>query len=224
MIPYTSNSGFTQNRFSWGATTLGTVKSVSSPTNINAQFAIKLKLVNDSSNLWFVNSGRTIHLLDNVGFGTSVYNIVVGQRTQDILTKTMNDPSGKFTWNSDTGAVSTSGTLVNGQTYTLTFTAKKTCLNTTISGGTLSVKVSNTPPRITSLPAMMTLSENQQSSITLHVLTVADDTDSSVTCSIDSVDPSSATSKFSLTSATAMSEFLFLPFSICRLNFIQDED
>lgn len=70
---------------------------------------------------------------------------------------------------------------------------------------------------------MMTLSENQQSSITLHVLTVADDTDSSVTCSIDSVDPSSATSKFSLTSATAMSEFLFLPFSICRLNFIQDE-
>lgn len=70
---------------------------------------------------------------------------------------------------------------------------------------------------------MMTLSENQQSSITLHVLTVADDTDSSVTCSIDSVDPS-ATSKFSLTSATAMSEFLFLPFSICRLNFIQDED
>lgn len=59
----------------------------------------------DSSNLWFVNSGRTIHLLDNVGFGTSVYNIVVGQRTQDILTKTMNDPSGKFTWNSDTGNV-----------------------------------------------------------------------------------------------------------------------
>lgn len=210
MIPYTSNSGFTQNRFSWGATTLGTVKSVSSPTNINAQFAIKLKLVNDSSNLWFVNSGRTIHLLDNVGFGTSVYNIVVGQRTQDILTKTMNDPSGKFTWNSDTGAVSTSGTLVNGQTYTMTFTAKKTCLNTTISGGTLSVKVSNTPPRITSLPAMMTLSENQQSSITLHVLTVADDTDSSVTCSIDSVDPSSATSKFSLTSATAMSYNLIL--------------
>lgn len=46
MIPYTANSGFTQNRFSWGATTLGTVKSVSSPTNINAQFAIKLKLVN----------------------------------------------------------------------------------------------------------------------------------------------------------------------------------
>lgn len=46
MIPYTSNSGFTQNRFSWGATTLGTVKSASSPTNINAQFAIKLKLVN----------------------------------------------------------------------------------------------------------------------------------------------------------------------------------
>lgn len=59
----------------------------------------------DSSNLWFVNSGRTIHLLDIVGFGTSVYNIVVGQRTQDILTKTMNDPSGKFTWNSDTGNV-----------------------------------------------------------------------------------------------------------------------
>lgn len=46
MIPYTSNSGYTQNRFSWGTTTLGTVKSVSSPTNINAQFAIKIKLVN----------------------------------------------------------------------------------------------------------------------------------------------------------------------------------
>lgn len=182
MIPYTSNSGYTQNRFSWGTTTLGTVKSVSSPTNINAQFAIKIKLVNgehsikerkkcisiehfyqfkknkpqpqkrknhrknlllvlcflcsgystvflytvkrrkqlfkymhynalvlgffpDSTDLWFVNSGRTIHLLDNVGSGTPVYNIVVGQRSQDILTKTMNDPSGKFTWNSDTGNV-----------------------------------------------------------------------------------------------------------------------
>ena len=43
-----------------------------------------------------------------------------------------------------TGAVSTTGSLANGQTYTMTFTAKKTCLNTTISGGTLSVKVSNT--------------------------------------------------------------------------------
>ena len=52
----------------------------------------------------------------------------------------------------------------------------------------------------------MTLSENQQTSTTLHVLTVADDTDSSVACSISSVDPSSATSKFSLTTASSKSE------------------
>lgn len=67
--------------------------------------ALVLGFFPDSTDLWFVNSGRTIHLLDNVGSGTPVYNIVVGQRSQDILTKTMNDPSGKFTWNSDTGNV-----------------------------------------------------------------------------------------------------------------------
>lgn len=46
MIPYTSASGYTQNRFSWGTTSIGSTKSVSSPTNINARFAIKLNLVN----------------------------------------------------------------------------------------------------------------------------------------------------------------------------------
>ena len=46
MIPYTSASGYTQNRFSWGTTSIGTTKTVSSPTNINARFAIKLNLVN----------------------------------------------------------------------------------------------------------------------------------------------------------------------------------
>ncbi|XP_061191569.1 fat-like cadherin-related tumor suppressor homolog [Saccostrea echinata] len=210
MIPYTSAGSNNQRRFSWGTTTVGTTKSVSSYSNINAQFAIKLNLENDTSDLWFVNSGRTIHLYDNASPGTQVYTVVNGQRSQDILTRYMSDPSGRFTWNSNTGIVSTTSSLVNGQTYVMTFTAKKTCLNTTISGGSLSVKVSNTPPRITSLPAVMTLSENQESSKTLHVLTVADGTDSTVTCSIVSVDPSSATSLFSLNRASPMSYNLVL--------------
>ena len=61
-------------------------------------------LLSDTEDLWFVNSGRTIHLLDSAGSGTSVYSVMVGQRTQDTLTKTMSDPSGKFTWNTNTGS------------------------------------------------------------------------------------------------------------------------
>ncbi|CAG2217631.1 unnamed protein product [Mytilus edulis] len=166
-------------------------------------YAIRIYTDNNSVPI-FTNLDREIVIFDDEPAASNIYKVefcdddIKGDLVWNV---TSSDTSISF--NTDTEYVYLVSSLDVG-TYTLMFELMDSCYN--VAFDTITVKVYNTPPRITSLPNFITLHEDIQEGQLLHTLVVFDQqANDTITCVLTNSTPS--TDKYSVDLITGTSDY-----------------
>ncbi|CAC5388105.1 HMCN [Mytilus coruscus] len=164
-------------------------------------YAIRVHTDDDTAP-FYTNLDREVVIFDEEPSGTTIYRVkYYNGDTRDTLTVTYTSSSTDFAFSTVTNFVYLTTSPTVG-TYNMTFSLEDSCGNRD-SSKTLTIKVLNTPPRITSLPSSAVLHEDVTESQLLHTLDVYDrQTSDSITCVLTSETPNNGNFQVDLITGT----------------------
>ncbi|XP_076083164.1 uncharacterized protein LOC143054138 [Mytilus galloprovincialis] len=168
----------------------------------NRAYAISVHTDDDTAP-FYTNLNREVVIFGEEPSGTTIYRVqYYNGDTRDTLTVTYTSSSTDFAFSTVTNFVYLTASPSVG-TYTMTFSLEDSCGNRD-SSISLTIKVLNTPPRITSLPSSAVLHEDVTESQLLHTLDVYDrQTSDFITCVLSSETPNNGNFQVDLITGTA---------------------
>ncbi|CAG2244015.1 unnamed protein product [Mytilus edulis] len=168
----------------------------------NRAYAISVHTDDDTAP-FYTNLNREVVIFGEEPSGTTIYRVqYYNGDTRDTLTVTYTSSSTDFAFSTVTNFVYLTASPSVG-TYTMTFSLEDSCGNRD-SSISLTIKVLNTPPRITSLPSSAVLHEDVTESQLLHTLDVYDrQTSDFITCVLTSETPNNGNFQVDLITGTA---------------------